>query len=158
MLAVMPGSRKGEVGAIGPEFVAAMVRLHKLYPELQFCLPSVNEKRQAQLKSIVKRGTRGRLGVRRLTLPITYSVGNAREVMAAADAVLLASGTATLEAMLYKKPMVAAYKWGGVTHAIISRMVKSPYVTLPNLLADQAADSRVDPGRVPPRSDCCSGI
>ncbi|MBV1874663.1 MAG: lipid-A-disaccharide synthase, partial [Gammaproteobacteria bacterium] len=71
------------------------------------------------------------------SLPIQVVVGQAQQVMAASDAVLLASGTATLEAMLLKKPMVVAYRWGAVSHAIISRMFKAPFIALPNLLVGQ---------------------
>jgi len=65
-------------------------------------------------------------------------IGQAREVMAAADLVLVKSGTATLEAMLLKRPMVVLFKWGVLSHAIIAPQLKIPFVSLPNLLANQA--------------------
>jgi len=136
LLAVMPGSRKGEIDYIAPEFVGAIYKLHKKYPEINFWFPSISERRQSQLKTVVDKVLQKHYGS--IDLPIRYSVGNAREIMAASNLVLLASGTATLEAMLLKKPMVVAYKWGWLTHAVISKMVKTPYVSLPNLLAGKA--------------------
>jgi lipid-A-disaccharide synthase len=71
------------------------------------------------------------------TLPITLFDGRSHEVMGASDVVLMASGTTTLEAMLLKKPMVVAYKMAPLSYAIISRLLKTPYVALPNLLANK---------------------
>ena len=71
-----------------------------------------------------------------MALNIRVLDGQSHTVMAASDAVLLASGTTALEAMLLKKPMVVAYKMAPLSYAIISRLVKSKYVALPNLLAD----------------------
>ncbi|MNZ92746.1 Lipid-A-disaccharide synthase [compost metagenome] len=71
-------------------------------------------------------------------LPLQLLDGASHEALAACDAVLIASGTATLEALLYKRPMVVAYKLAPLTYRILSRLVKSPYFSLPNLLAGRA--------------------
>jgi lipid-A-disaccharide synthase len=71
-------------------------------------------------------------------LPVTLLIGKARATLTAADAVFIASGTATLEAMLAKTPMVVAYKTNWLTYQIAKRMVKLQHVSLPNLLANQA--------------------
>ncbi len=68
-------------------------------------------------------------------MKVSLTDGYAREVMAAADVLLIASGTATLEAALLKKPMLVCYKMSGLSYALISRMLKVPYFSLPNLLA-----------------------
>ncbi|MNP36908.1 Lipid-A-disaccharide synthase [compost metagenome] len=68
-------------------------------------------------------------------LPLKLLDGRSHDALAACDAVLIASGTATLEALLYKRPMVVAYKVAPLTYRILKRLVKSPYVSLPNLLA-----------------------
>ncbi|NAT39226.1 lipid-A-disaccharide synthase, partial [Pseudomonas syringae pv. actinidifoliorum] len=70
-------------------------------------------------------------------LPITLLDGRSHVALAACDAVLIASGTATLEALLYKRPMVVAYRMAPLTFWVLKRLVKSPYVSLPNLLAQR---------------------
>jgi lipid-A-disaccharide synthase len=70
-------------------------------------------------------------------VPVTLVSGQSQLCMAASDVVLMASGTTTLEAMLLKRPMVVAYKMARLSYAIISRLLKVPYVALPNLLANE---------------------
>ncbi|MEX2366241.1 MAG: lipid-A-disaccharide synthase, partial [Pseudohongiellaceae bacterium] len=70
-------------------------------------------------------------------LPIKLVTGNSRSVMAASDLLLVASGTVTLEALLLKKPMIVCYRMGRISYGIISRMLKVPYFSLPNLLAQE---------------------
>ncbi|MCY1305581.1 Lipid-A-disaccharide synthase [compost metagenome] len=70
-------------------------------------------------------------------LPLTLLDGRSHQALAACDAVLIASGTATLEALLFKRPMVVAYRMAPLTYWILKRLVKSPYVSLPNLLAQR---------------------
>ncbi|MDX1694360.1 MAG: lipid-A-disaccharide synthase [Ketobacteraceae bacterium] len=129
VVAVLPGSRGGELKYIGPLFIETMRRMHLMDPRIKFVVPLANEARKEQFEH--------QLVQYEQALPIQLIDGHAREVMAASDAVLVASGTATLEAMLLKRPMVVAYKWGAITHGIISRLVKTDYVSLPNLLAGE---------------------
>ncbi len=124
ILAVLPGSRGGEVGQLMPDFTDAMIRLHRRYPALRFVIPAANGARRVQIDAALAC----------TDLPVTVVDGQGRTVMAAADAVMMASGTATLEGLLLKKPMVVGYRLGAVTFAIVSRLVKSDYVALPNLL------------------------
>jgi lipid-A-disaccharide synthase len=129
LVALLPGSRSGEVSYLGPVFIDAAKWCLERQPDLQFIIPAANAARKKQLLLLLDKETQ--------QLPVRIVEGDAQRVMAASDAVLLASGTATLEAMLLKKPMVVAYRWHPLTHAIISRMVHSRYVSLPNLLAEQ---------------------
>ena len=104
-------------------------RIQGRRPDLQLVIPCVNRDREKQVRALVEA-----LDVK---LAVTIVRGRSREVMASSDVVLLASGTATLEAMLLKKPMVVGYRLSRVSYALVSRLVKVPYVALPNLLAKE---------------------
>lgn len=127
VVAVLPGSRGGELKFMGPIFLETMRQLYIMEPSCKFIVPCANAARRKQLEQ--------QLAQFDMQLPLQLVDGHAREVMAGSDAVLVTSGTATLEAMLLKRPMVVAFRWGAITHAIISRMVKTKFISLPNLLA-----------------------
>lgn len=129
VLAILPGSRAGEVERLGELFLGAAHWLQERKPELQLVIPCVNAEREKQVRELVEK-----LAV---SLPLTIIRGRSREVMAASDAVLLASGTATLEAMLLKKPMVVGYRLSRFSWAILSRIVNLTHVALPNLLWEE---------------------
>ena len=127
LVALMPGSRGGEVGRLGALFFDAAERLQAQKPGIRFVLPCASPQRRAQIETLLE----GR------NLPLTLLDGQSHLALAACDAVLIASGTATLEALLYKRPMVVAYRLAPLTFWILKRMVKSPYISLPNLLAQR---------------------
>jgi len=127
LVALMPGSRGGEVGRLASVFFDAAERLQDLKPGVRFVLPCASPQRRAQIETLLQ----GR------NLPLTLLDGQSHLALAACDAVLIASGTATLEALLYKRPMVVAYRLAPLTFWILKRMVKSPYISLPNLLAQR---------------------
>jgi lipid-A-disaccharide synthase len=127
VVALLPGSRGGEVARLGSLFLDAAVRLRTLRPGIRFVLPCASPERRAQLEQMLV----GR------DLPLTLLNGRSHEALAACDAVLIASGTATLEALLYKRPMVVAYKVAPMTYRILKRLVTSDYIALPNLLAER---------------------
>ena len=110
-----------------PVFLAACQQLQQQLPDLQFVVPLVNARRRAQFSAL--------LAELASDLPITLIDGQARDVMAASSAVLLASGTATLEAMLVKRPMVVGYRVNALTYWLGERLVKIRTFALPNLLA-----------------------
>ena len=127
VVALLPGSRQGEVARMGQVFLQAATLLAKQDPALQFLLPCANAERRLQLQAMLPAGMAA----------IHLVDGQSRVAMAAADAVLLASGTAALEAMLLKRPMLVCYRMAPLSYAIISRMLKVPYFSLPNLLAGE---------------------
>lgn len=127
VVALMPGSRGGEVGRLGALFFDAAERLLAMRPGVRFVLPCASPQRRLQIEQLLL----GR------DLPVLLLDGRSHLALAACDAVLIASGTATLEALLYKRPMVVAYRLAPLTFWILKRLVKSPYVSLPNLLAQR---------------------
>lgn len=127
VVALLPGSRGGEVARLGALFLDTAVRLRTLRPGIRFVLPCASPERRVQLEQMLV----GR------DLPLTLLDSRSHDALAACDAVLIASGTATLEALLYKRPMVVAYKVAPLTYRILKRLVSSAYISLPNLLAER---------------------
>lgn len=130
VVALLPGSRGGEIFYIGKSFLEAARWLHERDSRICFVIPYVNDARKAQIESLIE--------LYASDLPITLINGQSRTVMSASDVVVLASGTATLEAMLLKRPMVVAYRVSKITHFIMKRLLKVPFIALPNLLANKA--------------------
>ncbi|MFC3606413.1 lipid-A-disaccharide synthase [Stutzerimonas tarimensis] len=127
IVALMPGSRGAEIAKLGELFLDAAERLRFMRPGAHFVLPCATPQRRQQIEAMLARRD----------LPLTLLDGRSHEALAACNAVLIASGTATLEALLFKRPMVVAYRVAPLTYRILRRMVKSPYVSLPNLLAER---------------------
>ncbi|RCS59928.1 lipid-A-disaccharide synthase [Parvibium lacunae] len=129
LLAVLPGSRTHEVEKIGPRFIATMLLLHQQRPSLKMIVPLPHAWLVSQFQQQLQRLAPN--------LPVTVVQGQSHSILAAADAVLVASGTATLEAALFKKPMVIAYVVGRVAASLMQRLAYLPWVGLPNILLNQ---------------------
>lgn len=131
VLAVLPGSRMGEINRIAPDFLRALKALHKRHPDWLFVAPMVNTTVGNVFNNLKQEIAPN--------LPITVINGQSRKVMQASDQILMASGTAVLEGMLVGRPMVAAYRVAPMTAKIIRvfKLIKSKYFTLPNNLADE---------------------
>ncbi|KMV73929.1 lipid-A-disaccharide synthase [Rosenbergiella epipactidis] len=126
-LALLPGSRSSEVDMLSADFLRAAVLLRERYPDLEIIVPAANAHRAEQFLAIKQEIAP--------TLSLHLVEGKAREVMIASDAAILASGTAALECMLAKCPMVVGYRMKPFTFWLAKRLVKTQWVSLPNLLA-----------------------
>lgn len=132
VLAVLPGSRLGEIRRLLPVFLAAVPKIATGQPALRVVIPAANAQCRAAIEEL--------LGEVETNAPIRVVDGQAERAMVAGDVVLLASGTATLEAMLAKRPMVVAYRVAGLTYAIVKGLglLKTERYSLPNALAGEA--------------------
>jgi lipid-A-disaccharide synthase len=128
VLALLPGSRANEVRFLGATFLEAAERLCRARPGLQVVIPAATPARREQLETLLALSPA-------LADRVTLLDGQAREAMIASDLVLLASGTASLEAMFCHRPMVVAYRMAPATHWLARRLVKTPWIALPNLIA-----------------------
>ena len=128
-VAMLVGSRGAEVEFLSEPFLQTAQLLHQRYPDVKFLVPLINQKRRQQFEQIKQRVAP--------ELDMILLDGNARAAMITAEATLLASGTAALEAMLCKSPMVVGYRMKPFTYFLAKRLVKTKYVSLPNLLADE---------------------
>lgn len=130
VLAVLPGSRPSEVSRLGQTFIDAAQQVAAALPGLRIVIPAANPQVHAALKALLGKGVRDE------TAPLLLD-GHAHEAMLSADVVMLASGTATLEAMLAKRPMVVGYRVAPASYRIARalKMLKTDVYSLPNILA-----------------------
>ena len=127
-VALLPGSRASEVRALADVFIETALWLHARHPTLQLIIPFVNNSTRALFEEAIKRH-------QAWDLPITRFHGHSRDVMAAADVVLLASGTATLEAMLLRRLMVVTYRVSRVSYWLMRAFSHISLYAMPNNLA-----------------------
>lgn len=127
-IALLPGSRKQELQQMAEPYLLAAYKLWQQRPALKFLASHINEQRYQEFVEVQQRVAPD--------LPIQIFTRRTQDVMAAADAVVVTSGTATMETMLYKKPMVIAYRMHWLTHKLAKLLVKTPFIGLPNLLAN----------------------
>lgn len=126
-LALLCGSRHAEVSLLSAPFLQAAILLRQRYPDLHIVVPLVNAKRRQEFEEI-----KAKIAPK---LDIQLLDGQARDAMIASDAAILASGTVALECMLAKCPMVVGYKMKAFTFWLAKKLIKTPYVSLPNILA-----------------------
>lgn len=129
-IALLPGSRRQEIRYIAEIFLQSAKRCFQARPDLRFLTSHISEERYQEFYACYKQHAPD--------LPLQFFTNRSHDVMEAADVVLVTSGTATLETMLYKKPMIVAYRMSALTYQLARYLVKLPYFSLPNLLAEQS--------------------
>lgn len=130
VLALLPGSRQTELRYMATTFVRTAKLVHERVPGARFLVPLVSRETRGLFEAALYKEAGEELN-------LTILFGHAREAIAASDAVLVASGTATLETALYGKPMVITYQMADFTWKLMSRMRYQPYVGLPNIIAGE---------------------
>lgn len=133
VLALLPGSRAGEVKMLAPLFLQTALQLD---PNTVFVIPAANSSRLQQIQALHQQMVGQFPALAELNIDIR--LGHSQALMAASDAVLMASGTTSLEAMLLKKPMVVSYKKDRFSAWLIRKLIRTPFISLPNLLAGEA--------------------
>jgi lipid-A-disaccharide synthase len=126
VLAVLPGSRRGEVKLMAPHFIEAAERFVRMQPGAQVVVPCLHESLAELLQEELRAYP---------DLPLVVHQGNARLPLQACDVALVKSGTSTLEAMLLHRPMVVSYRLGGLSYQLARRLLRTPFIALPNILA-----------------------
>ena len=126
VVALLPGSRLSEVRMLGDVFLEAAALIAAERPGVRFVVPCVRPAIGAWLES-----TRGRFP----GLALTAYAGDARRALTVCDGAVVKSGTSTLEAMLLRRPMVVSYRLGPMTYQVVRRLLRTPFVALPNILA-----------------------
>jgi lipid-A-disaccharide synthase len=128
-IALLPGSRAGEIKYIGPVLLKAAELIWHKYPDMRFISPMINQNRYNQFEQQWKTLTPH--------LPLSLEIGKSQEIMKSCDIIALASGTATLEAMLINRPMVVLYKSSFISYWIVKKLIQIKQVSLPNILANE---------------------
>ncbi len=141
VVALLPGSRRSEVQYIAPRLLAAAAEMSRARPDLRFVVPVVTGLRHA-IEPLRKQYAPD--------APITLLDGHAHEALAACDVALVASGTATLETALFKRPMVVVYAMHPLTWQMGKRMNYQPWVSLPNILLREFAVPELLQGEATP--------
>jgi len=140
ILALMPGSRGGELSRLSAPFLLSASQLLEQDPQLHFVVPMISEKRTEQFNLLKNKIAPN--------LPVTIITNKTQQVMAASDCLLMASGTVTLEAALVKRPMVICYKFNTFTYHMFKGLVKLEWFSLPNLLANKTLVPELLQGKV----------
>jgi lipid-A-disaccharide synthase len=130
IVALLPGSRRSELEYMASAFVLAAHRFRQEVHDVHFVCPMVTRETREMFERAIHENER-------TDLPLTLLFGHSHEALAASDLVLVASGTATLETALFKRPMVIAYRQSPLTWALMRQMLYLPYVGMPNILAGE---------------------
>lgn len=136
IICLMPGSRRTEINAILPLMLDAVAKLLLVDDQLCFVIPTIDKNHQYIVQDLIDKQNESLRAAVAVAFDESQTKADfSQSIMAMSDLIVLASGTATLEAMLLYRPMVVVYQMKKLTYAIASRLVKVPYVALPNILA-----------------------
>ena len=130
IIALLPGSRKSELSALAQLFLQTADWITQQVPDCHFLVPLANDRRLQQWQEITAQFNK--------PLPLTAAVGSLRDMVTASDCALVAAGTATLETMLLKTPMVVTYRLSTLTYWLAKLLVNVDHIALPNLIAEDA--------------------
>jgi len=145
-IALLPGSRRQEIRYMAEPFLRAAHKAWKERPHLRFLTAHVNEQRYQEFYECYQKYTPD--------LPLEFFTRRSQDVMAAADVVVVTSGTSTLETMLFKRPMIIAYRTSRFTFWLAKMLVKVPFIGLPNLLANEMLVPELIQDAVTPDTIC----
>ena len=134
-IALLPGSRRGEIERLGPLVLDAAKIISQNHPDYIFLIPAINDARKQQIEELLKHYSSDFIAKVKLMENTDTESKIGRQVMNASNIVALASGTATLEAMLLHRPMVTFYKLNWLTYVVVKFLIKIPYYSLPNIIA-----------------------
>jgi lipid-A-disaccharide synthase len=126
VVALLPGSRMSEVRMLGERYLEAAALIARQRSSVRFVVPCVRPAIETWLTAARQRFPQ---------IDVVHYAGNARLALTACDGALVKSGTSTLEAMLLRRPMVVSYRLGAMTYQVVRRMLRTPFVALPNILA-----------------------
>lgn len=132
VIGLLPGSRVEEVRYLGKLFIDAAIELRRRGPSVSFVMPAASPTIQSQLQALLRTANLPS------NFPLKIVSGHSHQVMAASDALLVASGTATLEAALIGRPMVIAYRMGAINYRLMRDRAYLPWIGLPNILAQDS--------------------
>ncbi|WP_151722109.1 lipid-A-disaccharide synthase [Acinetobacter ursingii] len=162
-IALLPGSRRGEVERLLPLVLGSAQILSTKYPDVEYLIPAINDARKTQIESSVAQCDPALIAKLHILENSDTESNVGRMVMSASDIVALASGTATLEAMLLHRPMVTFYKLNTLTYFIAKFLVKIPYYSLPNIIAgkkviEELIQKQATPERLAPEIETLMNI
>lgn len=134
-IALLPGSRRGEIERLGPLVLDAAKIISQKHPDYIFLIPAINDARKQQIEELLKHYPSDFIAKVKLMENTDTESKIGRQVMNASNIIALASGTATLEAMLLHRPMVTFYKLNWLTYVVVKFLIKIQYYSLPNIIA-----------------------
>lgn len=144
IIALLPGSRDKELHYLAKSYIETAQWCFEQRRDIKFVMPVVSDRHKELIQSLLQQIPLGSIP------PIKILTQNPRLAMAACDAALVTSGTATLEMLLHKKPMIVGYKMNPITYQIAKRLIRIPHIAMANIVAEEALATEFIQGEVVP--------